>query len=83
MSPEALCCLGLLADREGFEKLIELIEPARRSEFLTALATLAPMNTAQLRERWAELRRAEHAALVCRCEEAFTVRPGRRLSPVC
>ena len=71
MSPEAVCCLGLLANRDGFEKLIELIEPERRVEFLAALETLAPLSPAQLRDRWAELRRDEHAALVRRCEEAF------------
>jgi hypothetical protein len=71
MSPEAVCCLGLLANRDGFEKLIDLIEPDRRGEFLAALETLAPMTPAELRDRWAELRRDEHAALVRRCEEAF------------
>lgn len=71
MSPEAVCCLGLLANREGFEKLIELIEPEQREEFLAALADLAPLGPAELRRRWAELRRAEHTALVRRCEEAF------------
>ena len=71
MSPEAVCCLGLLANRDGFEKLIDLIEPERRVEFLAALETLAPMSPAELRDRWAELRRDEHAALVHRCEEAF------------
>ena len=77
MSPEAVCCLGLLANRDGFEKLIDLIEPKRRVEFLAALETLAPMSPAQLRDRWTELRRDEHAALVRRCEEAFGSSPGQ------
>ena len=77
MSPEAVCCLGLLANRHGFEKLIDLIEPERRVEFLAALETLVPMSPAQLRDRWAELRRDEHAALVRRCEEAFGCSPGQ------